>query len=67
MLLSLKNLTSGKSQMLEMIKKYRISQVEVARRAGLDPTVVSRVLSPKLNDKINQAVNELIAERKANA
>jgi len=54
-------------QMLETIKKYRISQVEVARKAGLDPTVVSRVLSPKLNDKINQAVNEIIAERKANA
>ena len=50
--------------MTELIRKYRISQIEIARRAGLDPTVVSRVLSPKLNGKINQAVMDIIAERK---
>ncbi len=64
MLSGLHNLTSIKTQMTELIRKYRISQIEIARRAGLDPTVVSRVLSPKLNDKINQAVMDIIAERK---
>ena len=64
MLLGLENLTSKKTQMTELIRKYRISQIEIARRAGLDPTVVSRVLSPKLNGKINQAVMDIIAERK---
>tara|TARA_E500000305_G_scaffold110510_2_gene118730 strand:+ start:877 stop:1077 length:201 start_codon:yes stop_codon:yes gene_type:complete len=64
MLLGLENLTSKKTQMTELIRKYRISQIEIAKRAGLDPTVVSRVLSPKLNGKINQAVMDIIAERK---
>jgi len=53
--------------MLELIRKYRISQVEIAKKANLDPTVVSRVLSPKLNDQIYLAVTKIIAERKANA
>ncbi len=53
--------------MIELIRKHRISQVQIAKKANLDPTVVSRVLSPKLNDKINKAVLQIIAERKANA